>query len=83
MSHELGIYETEVDDNLLLNEIKSILSDKEFKIFYNYVVLNYTYAEIGNEIGVTKVSVKKIVDKCKDKLKNNNKIKKINNENNL
>ena len=67
-------YDMEIKDHELIDEIKSILTEKEFDIFYMSTVMKYSTREIADKYKVSNKTIATNLIKIKEKLKNNEKI---------
>lgn len=60
----------------IVDIIRKILNERDFDIFYSYVVKKDSLQYLGNKYGLTKEGVRLIIKKCKNTLKNDDDIKK-------
>ena len=67
-------YEMEFRDCNLIDEIKKILNDVEFSIFYMSSVMDKPLREIASNVHMSHENVSLIIKKCKEKLKNSKNI---------
>ena len=72
-------YDMEIKDHELIDEIKSILTDKEFDIFYMSSVMGYSVRDIAKKYNTSHETISKCIIKCKNTLKNDKNIKKFSN----
>lgn len=67
-------YEMQYREKDLVDEIKKVLTNKEFEIFYMRSVMNDSLRDIASKVGMTHENVSLILKKCTDKLKNSKNI---------
>lgn len=58
-----------IDSDIFINNLLDTLDDEERKLIHTYFMQGYSFSEIGNKIGISKMGVKYKIDKILKKLR--------------